>query len=463
MYNICSGNIATKIHRIYIILAVSIVSLDAQSQYMNRRDQVKQEIIETIPVEAIKRLVTTGVDTVFNARSRALKNALNLLENTSTSEEDLGDDWNHLFQDTTLQTVAQLGLLADQTQTAIEEIEDNILAESMATLPETIRVLASQQGGLLTGLWRINPADVRDILVIDRRDYEQAHDSMVDRREVVRGQFRSAESNARSHRDEILKVSQAMIQVVETSNRDLKQYLNTELKNDIEPSDIDDRVSRFISDMEQALEDFSADVYDDLNTLEGSVFYLERASITMLHETSERIEEMIEEDNPPIVTAAFDETDDAMNRLHSGRPAGDIRDLADFVPAAMGRVETHLESFETVFVKFIEEFEGFFVDPVNNETADELLHTDAWQRWALDVQRMNLTSILNQIKSDASNSWGAALGGLSQEKRDDIEDILDDESDRLLDAIESAFDQGNRLQTFTGLAPRQTLRGQLQG
>ena len=463
MFNIYNSGISTKMHRCCLVLALSIVSLDVQSQYMNRNDEVKQEIIENIPVKAIKSQVSAGIDAVFRARSNALKNALGLLENASASEEDAGDAWNHLFQDTTLHTVAQLGVLADQTQTAIDEIEDNAVAESLLELPEAIRVLASQQGGLLTGLWGNNPADVRDILVLDRRDYEEAYDSMEDRRDVVRGRFRSAESDARSRRDEIIKVSQTMKQTVETSNRELKQYLNAELDNDIEVSDFDNRLSRFVSDMEQALENFNVDVYDELNTLEGSIFNSERASIRMLLETSERIEEMVDEINPPIVTAAFDEVDDALNLLHSGRPAGDIRDLAEFVPVAMARVETHLESFETVFVKFIEEFEGLFVDPVDNDTADELLYTDLWQRWASDVQGMNLSSFLNQIKSDTNSHWGASLSGLSQDKRDDIEDILDDEADRLLDAIEGALNQSNRLQTFSGLGPRQTLRGQLQG
>ena len=463
MYSICNLAIPMKINQLSLILVLSIVSLDSQAQYMNRHEQVKQEIIANIPVESIKRQVSAGVDSVFSTRSNALKNAMGLLENASSSEEDAGDDWNHLFQDTTIATVAQLGVLADQTQAAIDEIEDSTQAESLATLPDTIRLLAGQQGGLLTGLWQSNPADVRDILVIDKRDYDEAFDSMEDRREVVRGQFRSAESNARSHRDDILKSAQTMKQALENGNRDLKQYLSAELDDDVDPSEVDNRVSRYVSDMEQALEYFSADVDDDLGRLEGSVLYLERASITMLHETSERIQEMLDQANPPIDTEAFEEVDDAMNRLHSGRPAGDVRDLAEFVPAAMSRVETHLESFETAFVNFIVEFEGFFVEAVSNETADELLYTELWQRWASDVQGMNLTSFLNQIKNDADDYWGADLGGLSQEQRDDIEDILEDESDRLLDALDAAIDENESLQNFTGLATRRTLRDQLQG
>ena len=91
--------------------------------------------------------------------------------------------------------------------------------------------------------------------------------------------------------------------------------------------------------MEQALKDFIADVEYELERLEYKVPSRERPIVAMLHETRGRIEAMVDERNPPVVTEFFDEVDAAMNTLHNGRPAGDIRDLAELVPVAIDRVE----------------------------------------------------------------------------------------------------------------------------
>ena len=80
-----------------LLLVVWALPLTAHAQYMNRWNEFKQTIVDNITVDKIKRDVSSRVNAVFNARGKALKDALGLLTNASASEEDAGDDWNRRF------------------------------------------------------------------------------------------------------------------------------------------------------------------------------------------------------------------------------------------------------------------------------------------------------------------------------------------------------------------------------
>ena len=95
-------------------------------------------------------------------------------------------------------------------------------------------------------------------------------------------------------------------------------------------------------------------------------------------------------------------------------------------------------------MRFIGEYDGFFVEQVSRETADELLYTAKWQRWSSDIQGLNLASVFNQAASNARNHWSASLSRLPDETQRKVEAILDDESDRLLNLLEVALSVTSR-------------------
>jgi hypothetical protein len=157
-----------------------------------------------------------------------------------------------------------------------------------------------------------------------------------------------------------------------------------------------------------------------------------------------------------------DQLDSARDQIDQIKPAGDKKDLEAYVGNAEDDLEPALERFEEAEAEFADRFEGIFVPPYDDSTNERWVQFAEWEDWADDIEGCAAPDQLVNLETSADRHWGARPGMITDpQAREIVEDALEDESERLVDAIDAALAEATRLTQAAQLSERQALRDDL--
>jgi hypothetical protein len=154
--------------------------------------------------------------------------------------------------------------------------------------------------------------------------------------------------------------------------------------------------------------------------------------------------------------------DAARDLIGQVRPAGDQEDLEAYVDNAEVDLEPALARFEEVEEEFVDAFEGIFVPPYDSSDNERWVQFAEWEDWADDIEGFAAPDLLGNLRTSAGRQWGARTGQITDpQAREIVEDALEAEADRLVDAIDAAMPEATRLNQASELRERRALQDQL--
>jgi hypothetical protein len=154
--------------------------------------------------------------------------------------------------------------------------------------------------------------------------------------------------------------------------------------------------------------------------------------------------------------------DAARDQIDLVKPAGDKEDLEAYVDNAEEDLEPALGRFEEAEEEFVDAFEGIFVPPYDNSDNERWVQFAEWEDWADDIEGFAAPDLLDNLRTSAGRQWGARTGQITDpQAREIVEDVLEAQADRLIDAIDAAMPEATRLNQASQLRERETLQDQL--
>ncbi len=401
--------------------------------YENRLREIQPAF--QLPHAGLQSHVTSGVTSAFEYRSKQLEVAVNMLENASTSNLNLRDQWVVFLQDASKQIVDRLTRVSTDTLPIIERIDDPAVAEAVAHITFWVRGWATTEGSVVSKFKNMKFAQVRDMLVDSRRLYEIETDHCHAKLSQIRSSIRSIHSDARTARDALVRACDTAVRELRDEQRDLTSYLSSAVGDESKLKQIPGEVSEYVGNMVSELDEFNDQLSRQFTKLMGAEIDLITMA-KMLVSTRSRANLLVEGRN-------FDGADERVEEVENISGAqlstlqweGDKRDLIEFVTNSMVKVRVHLESFRSVYDPFIDDFEGVFVYEISSSTMEEFLQAREWESWAGNIRSLYVPRFLNELGDAGHDNWGVSLRDVPFPEKENIERALRKEAQRLGVAI----------------------------
>ena len=307
-------------------------------------------------------------------------------------------------------------------------------------------------------------ARLRDVLEEKTALYDTALSNLEREQATLESNDNSIDSSAKSYRQTLLTACTDLRRVKTEAERDLGR-VSTEVVAELTPDEAGqfrERLRRQIDQLVRDLQLFQSRANAALGQIQG-VHGQELAIMRIVLAKRQAVRTLRDNFNLKTAEAQFnDQLDLARDQIDVVRPDGDKKDLEAYVDNAESDLEPALERFEDAEERFADRFEGIFIPPYNDSTSERWVEFAEWEDWADDVQGCAPLDLLVNLETSADRHWGARPGNVRDpEARAIVEDALEDEADRLVEAIDAALVEARRLDQASQLRERQSFQDEL--
>jgi len=213
-----------------------------------------------------------------------------------------------------------------------------------------------------------------------------------------------------------------------------------------------------IQSLRHAIEAISA-LRPSVETIDGRFRSLykshETVSVVLFGKTRTEVEGFLDKVNLEKAVKDFETAAGTCVGLAQGlKPDGQRDDAEDLVSEMIDRAHETLDDFEGFFEEFVDDFDEIFIGPVGDRTVEDLVNRQLSIRNSDFFQRLNVQSELRKIYDSARNSLNLSFGSLPADQRKALEEILEDDLERLALAANQAGDlsQSERIRFIMKLA-----------
>lgn len=408
----------------------------AVQKLLDETAATSRDVFKKSHPEALEERVRDHVDRYWDERAKAFDKGLGFLD-APLPPKDHQDRWARHFSETGSKLVEGIAKLVDDDKliktpfvAAVSRIasEESGFFAAVAAMP-----LPTAQGRILEwyGQYMREEKNLRDDwkeLADDGADLaKELAEVMKEVAEVYDKAIKKAAAKARDA-EEVLR---RWLPVVEKGE---------EVIGKAEPGP----VGTAIQATQHALESI-AGLRPSVETLAGRFRSLykshETVSMVLFGKTREEVEEFLEKVNLEKAVDLFEEAGKKSVALAQGlKPDGQRDDAEDFVGEMVERAHETLEDFEGFFEEFVDEFRGVFIGPVGDRTVEDLVQRQLSQRNSEHFQRLNVQSELRKIHDAARKSLNLPMSSLPSDQRKALEELLEDDLERLALAVNEAND-----------------------
>ena len=433
----------------------------AHAQYGNRLGELEPEM-QAFAHPALVQSIRGDVANEFARRNDALERARSDYLRVQ-GPQPLHGQWVAYHQQQAEQRTKNFEGFYDGAEDIIER---DGLGSAQGIHPALLWIarLRQEQFTLQIAIKGMPLARLRDLLEEKTNLYTQALSNLENEQATLESNDNSIDSSARSYRDTLLTACTDLRRVKTEAERDLGR-VSTEIVAELTPDQAGgfrDRLQRRIDQLIGDIRLFQSRANTALGQIQG-VHGQEMAIIKIVLAKRQAVQTVRDGFNLQIAQTQFnDELDLARDQIDQVKPDGDKKDLAAYVDNAEEDLEPALERFKDAEEKFVGRFKGIFVPPYDDSTNERWVEFAEWESWADDVQGCAAPDLLVNLETSADGHWGARTGTITDPAaREIVEAALEDEADRLVDAIDAALVEARRLDQASQLRDRQSIQDQI--
>jgi len=432
----------------------------AHAQYDNRLDELQPEI-QAFGHPALVQSIQGNVAREFDQRNDALEEARDdFLQ--EEGPQPLQDKWLAYHQQQVEQRLKNFEGHFDAAEDIIER--DGLGGQGLHPALLWISRVRQEQFVFQIAIKGMPLAQLRDLLEAKTDLYTQALSNIEREQATLESNASSAASSARSYRQALLTACTDLRRVTTEADRDLSR-MSTELVPELSPDQAEDFGDRLRSQIDRLIGDiqlFQSRTNVALNQVQG-IDGQAMALAKIVLAKREAVQEVRSNFNLGIAETQFAlQLDAARDLIDQVKPAGDQEDLEAYVDNAEDDLEPALGRFEEAEEEFTDAFEGIFVPPYDSSDNERWVQFAEWEDWADDIEGFAAPDLLGNLRTSAGRQWGARTGQITDpQAREIVEEALEAQADRLIDAIDAALPEATRLNQASQLRERETLQDQL--
>jgi hypothetical protein len=432
----------------------------AHAQYDNRLGQLQPEI-QAFGHPALVQSIQGNVGNEFEQRNDALEEAR---EDYLQAEgpQPLHEQWLAYHQQQAEQRTKNFQGFYDAAEDIIER--DGLGGQGLHPALLWIARVRQEQFAFQIAVKGMPLAQLRDLLEAKTDLYTQALSNVEKEQATLESNANSAAAGARSSREALLTACTDLRRIKTEAERDLGR-VSTEIVAELSPDQaaafrdgLRRQIDRLIGDI-QLFQSRTNGALNQVQGIDGQAMAL--AKIVL----AKRQAVQTVRNNFNLKTAETEfalQLDAARDQIDQIKPDGDKKDLEAYVGNAEDDLEPALERFEEAEAEFADRFEGIFVPPYNASTNERWVQFAEWEDWADDIEGCAAPDLLANLETSAGRQWGARTSQITDaQAREIVEDALEAEADRLIDAIDAALPEATRLSQAAQLSERQALRDDL--
>jgi hypothetical protein len=445
---------------LWVAAALLGSGMPAQAQYDNRLGELQPEI-QAFGHPALVQSIQGNVENEFEQRNDALEEARqDYLQ--AEGPQPLQEQWLAYHQQQAEQRTKNFQGFYDAAEDIIER--DGLGGQGLHPALLWIARVRQEQFAFQIAVKGMPLAQLRDLLEAKTDLYTQALSNLENEQSTLESNANSAASSARSYRQALLTACTDLRRVKTEAERDLGR-VSTEMVAGMTPGEAETfrdglrrQIDRLIGDI-QLFQSRTSVALNQVQGIDGQAMALAKIVLAK----RQAVQAVRNNFNLKTAETQFnDQLDSARDQIDQIKPAGDKKDLEAYVGNAEDDLEPALERFEEAEAEFADRFEGIFVPPYDDSTNERWVQFAEWEDWADDIEGCAAPDQLVNLETSADRHWGARPDMITDpQAREIVEDALEDEAERLVDAIDAALAEATRLGQAAQLGERQALRDDL--
>jgi len=408
----------------------------AVKKLLDETAATSREVFKKSHPEALEERVRDRLDRYFGDRKSAFEKGLGLLD-APLPPKAHQERWSRHFSDLGSKAAKEIAGLVDDDKliktpfvSAVTRIasQESAFFATVAAMP-----LPSSQGRILEwyGQYMREEKSLRD----DWKELkDDGSDLSKDLAEVVQ---------------EVAEIYEAAIKKAAEKARDAEEVLRRWLPSVEKGEEVigaaePGPVGTAIQAMQHALESI-AGLRPSVETLAGRFRGLykshETVTLVLFGKTRTEVEKFLGKVNLDRAVGDFEQAGKKCVELAQGlKPDGQRDDAEDLVGEMLKRAHETLEDFEGFFEDFVDEFGEIFIGPVGDRTVEDLVNRKLSIRGSEHFQRLNVQGELEKIHDAAKKSLNLNMSRLPSDQREALEELLEDDLERLALAVNDAND-----------------------
>jgi hypothetical protein len=430
------------------------------AQYDNRLGELQPEI-QTFGHPALVQSIQGNVVSEFARRNDALEDARDEYLQAE-GPQPLQEKWLAHHQQQAEQRTKSFEGFFDAAEDIIER--DGLGGQGLHSALLWISRVRQEQFVFQIAIKGMPLAQLRDLLEGKTDLYTQALSNLENEQATLESTANSAAASARSYRQALLTACTDLRRIKTEAERDLGR-VSTEIVAGMTPDQAEDfqgglrrQIDRLIGDIQL----FQSRANVALGQIDG-IHDQAMAIMRIVLAKRQAVQTVRNNFNLKIAETQFnDQLDQARDQIDQIKPGGDKEDLEAYVENAEEDLEPALARFEDAEQEFAKRFAGIFVPPYSDSTNERWVQFAEWDDWADDIEGCAAPDQLVNLETSADRQWGARPGMITDpQAREIVEDALEAEADRLVDAIDAALPAATRLAQASELRERQAMLDQL--
>jgi hypothetical protein len=430
------------------------------AQYDNRLDELGPEI-QAFAHPPLVQSIQGNVAREFDQRNDALEEARgDFLQ--EEGPQPLQDKWLAHHQQQVERRLKNFEGYFDAAEDIIER--DGLGGQGLHPALLWVSRVRQEQFAFQIAIKGMPLAQLRDLLEAKTDLYTQALSNMEKEQSTLESNANSAAGSARTSRQVLLTACTDLRRIKTEAERDLGR-VSTEVVAGLTPDQAEDfrdglrrQIDRLIGDI-QLFQSRTNVALGQIQGIDGRAMAL----VKIVLAKRQAVQTVRSNFNLGIAETQFAlQLDAARDQIDQIKPAGDKEDLEAYVGNAEDDLEPALGRFEDAEEEFVDRFEGIFVPPYDDSSNERWVQLAEWEDWADDIEGCAAPDLLDNLRTSAGRQWGARTGQITDlQAREIVEDALEQEADRLVDAIDAALAEARRLDQASQLQDRRSLQDQL--
>lgn len=411
--------------------------------------QVKDQPTETLPITTRATGLSKTLSSYMDWRDRALKDALQILkeESTSITANSQRDKWSSHF--------SKAG--QEASKTILDSVKD--YDKKAPNLRKFAEDAANQELQFFANIGSAPLAFIQGKIQQYTFEFYKEMNSLEDKWKALGDQDRSVDDKVREASKQILTLFQDSVKEFINKERGLEEDTRVLVKKlkDAPSGTVPSSVKYPLQVVDWFLERLTAlrKTTEDYTQRMQESYRYEDTIVVMFTQTREMVREFMEKTN--LETAikeyndAYKESLDKAGQCPTSRQRDDAK---TFVEKGIYEVKRFLDKFNEEYKEFVDTNRGIFVGPVNEKTLEELLEIQERKKTWVEMEQFNIQTKLRELHQHCITIFEVDMEGLTDEQKKEMKEFLKSEVERLGRGIIAASDDTvwDRLKQFFTLS-----------
>lgn len=341
--------------------------------------------------------IKSKLNEYFDFRERILAQGLQIIQETSTSNQQQADKWRELFSKAGPDGIK---ILYGALQDAMPSAALNFITGNTNIEADFYAKLANMPAG-----------KIRDRIMVYRETFDKESRSLSDKWREVNSQNESIDSQARSAQRDLFELYKQTSEYVAQAENLTEKRINAIIDAALKlsplplPDGLDDVITetlKMLEGMETRTEAYASRLRDICanedrlvmvfgNTRKDVADFLKTMNLSLLD--NEMKEALVGIDQTGRATLTNGQRADA-NRYY---------ELISVI------LKAHFETFGRDFEHFVSDFDHIFFNALGDKTIETILKIDEWRSWSDGVRGIALEDALKRMQDHASRNYSADL------------------------------------------------------